>query len=245
MGGQHAAVVVVGRDVADDLRRFQARVEDHDRDSLGDRRLDRLDQRPGVERGQHDAVDPAGDRVLDELDLLRRSSSFWGPARSRRHSQLVGRLERAGMDRLPELVGRPLGNHDHPPFLLLLPKALASVVFSTWGGWINLAISGSSMFSGVTSVSPVEILGSTGFFSRCLTIVLTRARPSVGVLDHQALDFPLPQRIDQRLAGVEADEDHALPGRHGPGFTPSAGPPHPPAKASVKESRLRKRPAGT
>ena len=69
-GGQHAAVVVVGRDVADDLVRLEARVEDHDRDPLGDRRLDRLDQGLRIERGQDDAVDPGGDRALDQLDLL-------------------------------------------------------------------------------------------------------------------------------------------------------------------------------
>ena len=30
------------------------------------------------------------------------------------------------------------------------------------------------------------------------------------VLDDQALDFPLPHRVDQGLAGVETDKDNAL-----------------------------------
>ena len=38
LGRQHPAVVVVGRHVADGLRRLQARVDDHHRDALGDRR---------------------------------------------------------------------------------------------------------------------------------------------------------------------------------------------------------------
>ena len=48
------------------------------------------------------------------------------------------------------------------------------------------------MFSGVTSVSPVEILASTGCFSRYLTIVLTLSLPMrIGILHDQALDLPL------------------------------------------------------
>ncbi len=35
------------------------------------------------------------------------------------------------------------------------------------------------------------------------------------VLDDQALDLALAHGVDQGLAGVEADEDHALPGRGG------------------------------
>ena len=98
----------------------------------------------GVQGRQHDPVDPGGDRVLDELDLLDPVVLLLGPEPDHFHiPQLLGRLERAGVDRLPELVGRPLGDHDHSPLPRLDPRRLAPLAFSAWGGWTSLATWGS------------------------------------------------------------------------------------------------------
>ena len=72
-----------------------------------------------VERGQHDPVDPGGDRVLDELDLLDAVVLLLRPLPDHLDvPELVGGLQRPGVDRLPELVGRPLGDDHDPPLLL-------------------------------------------------------------------------------------------------------------------------------
>ena len=62
--------MIVGGDVADGRLRFERRVEDDDRDAGARRFFDRPDQRPGVERRQHDGADALALEALDDLDLL-------------------------------------------------------------------------------------------------------------------------------------------------------------------------------
>ena len=168
----------------------------------------------GVERGQDDAVDPGRDRVLDELDLLDAIVFLLRALPDHLDvAQLLRGLHGARVDRLPELVRRPLGDHHHPPLLRLRPRKARAVALSAWGGWTKAFMSGSFMFSGVTMTSPVEILP----LDRLLLEVLDQRLDAQlahleRVLNDDSLDRPAFQGIHDRLAGVETDQVHA-PGR--------------------------------
>ena len=163
LGRQHAAVVVVGGDVAHHLGRFQRRVEDHHRNSLGDRRLDRFDERPGIERGDHDSVDACGDRILNELDLqhaivflLRTLPDHfdvpqlaWQPRACRHEASSRIHASSPSESRSPGISSTAAR------------KARRRSCYRPGEDESDVATSGSFIFSGVTSVSPVEICFST------------------------------------------------------------------------------------
>ena len=77
--------------------------------------LDRPDERPGVERRQHDAADALAQEALDDLDLLlaivlaERALPDHVDVDALRLQLALG-LDRAGVDGAPELVGRALGD---------------------------------------------------------------------------------------------------------------------------------------
>ena len=70
------------------------------------------------------------------------------------------------MDRHPELLVVSLGITITRHFFDFAPERLP-LTFSALGGKTSGLMSGVFMFSGVTRASPVEILRSTGCFSRC------------------------------------------------------------------------------
>ena len=74
-------------------------------------RLDRAAERLVVERREHDAGDALRDEALHDVDLALRSSSLSGPFQTMSTSSSLRGLHRAGVDGLPELVRRPLGDH--------------------------------------------------------------------------------------------------------------------------------------
>ena len=228
--GEHAAVVVVGRDVADDLRRLERRVDDHDRNPPGDRLLDRLDQ-----------------RLANRAGRARSRRPRWRSHSARAGSAATARPPSAAPARSPRRCPAPRPPSSAPAWIVfqnswVVPLGItitrhfffspvdpASARFSACGGWSSSAIAGSFMFSGVTSVSPVEILAGDLLL---LEVIDERLDPElthpVGVLDDEALELSLLERVDQRLAGVEADECHALDRRGAPagvpGFAPSGAP---------------------
>jgi len=156
---QNAAVVVVGGDVAHRLGRFQRRIVDQYRYSLGNGRLDRLHERPGIKRCDHDSVDTCRQLHSDELDLQHAVVFFLGPCQITFDiPQLLGSLERARVKGLQNSCVVPFGITITLYFLACVPERLDALVLSTWGDEIKGATSGSFIFSGVTSVSPVENL---------------------------------------------------------------------------------------
>ena len=74
---------------------------------------DRRNQRRGIERRQHDAVDALGDEILHDVDLalaivFEQRALPVDLDVAQLHS---GGLQRPGMHRLPEHVRRALGDH--------------------------------------------------------------------------------------------------------------------------------------
>ena len=94
------------------------------------------------------------------------------------------------------------------------------LMFSALGANTSGLMSGVSMFSGVTRVSPVQILRSMGCF---LEILNQRFHAQFAhlerVLKDDAVDRPSAQPGDDRLAGVKTDEMDT--------FAHPAGPPAP------------------
>ena len=75
-------------------------------------------------------------------------------------------------------------------FFGFAPEGLP-LLLSALGAKSSSLMSGKFMFSGVTSVSPVQILSLTCWFSRCWTRVSTPSWPILeGVLDNNAVDDP-------------------------------------------------------
>ena len=108
-----AAVVVIGGDVTDDDRFVgQSAIED-DRGNpfalgVGHRRHERR----GVERRQDDAVDALRHEIADDVDLPLAIVLEQGALPVNIDvAEFLGRLEGAGVHRLPEHVRRALGNH--------------------------------------------------------------------------------------------------------------------------------------
>ena len=164
---------------------------------------------------------PGGDRVLHELDLLDPIVFLLRTLPDHLDvAQLLGGLERAGVNRLPELVGRPLGDHDHPPLLRLGPREARPARVLDLRRMDQLG-----------DLGIVHVLGSDQRLARrdlgldrlLLEVLDQRLDAQLThlerILDHQSLDLPLAQGVDQRLAGVEADEDDALTA----GGLPAAG----------------------
>ena len=106
------------------------------------------------------------------------------------------------------------------------PEDPASAKFSTWGGLEQLGDRGLVHVLGRDQRLPGRDLGR---YLLLLEVIDQRPHSErthlVGILDHKALKLPLLQRIDQRLAGVEPDEDHALSRRRAGGTT-GFGPAH-------------------
>ena len=96
-------------------------------------------------------------------------------------------------------------------FFVLVPDRLPSARFSALAGWSSVAMSGSSIFSGVTIVSPVEILGLDLLLLEMLDQRLDPelAHP-IGVLDDDPLELALLQGIDQRRTRIEPHEVDSL-----------------------------------
>ena len=118
IGGQRTALLVVGRDETDRIPGRQRGVDDHGGDAGALRFLDRPHQRARIERGEHDAVDALAQEPFDDLDLLLAVvlANRALPGEADGHALrlvLPLRLDRAGMDALPELVRRPLRDHRH------------------------------------------------------------------------------------------------------------------------------------
>ncbi len=78
---------MVRGDEADVFIRFQIRVDDHHRDSGLDGAGNGFDRRLGIERGQHNAVHPAGYEVFHHLDLLVAVIFFQGAFPNHVHFQ--------------------------------------------------------------------------------------------------------------------------------------------------------------
>src|SRR5690554_3553989 len=111
MAASHpAAFVVVRGDETGVGMRLEPRVDDHDRYSAPDGRLDRAGEAARVERRQHDGVDAAADEVLDDLDLHLAVVLLLRALPDDVHAELLSRLFGARMDGFPELVGRALGD---------------------------------------------------------------------------------------------------------------------------------------
>jgi hypothetical protein len=70
VGGQLAALVVVGGDEADNLRGCQRRVDNHHRDAGATCFDHRANQSAIVEWGEHDAIDALAEKAFDDLHLL-------------------------------------------------------------------------------------------------------------------------------------------------------------------------------
>ena len=165
-----------------------------------------------IERRQHDSVDSGRDRVLHELDLLDPIVFLlWALPDDIDVSELVGGLERAGVQRFPELVGRSLGDDDHPPLLRFGTGQACSArildlrrmnqpgdlgLVHVLGGDQHLA-GGDLRFDGL-------------FFQLHDHRFDGELAHSKRILHDQALDFPVAHRVDEWLAGVETNEDDAL-----------------------------------
>jgi len=108
--GHDPALVIIGGDEADIVLTLKSRINDHDRDLFPGRVLNGAAERPVVEGGEDDAVDPAAYEVLHDRDLLGPVVLFLGAFPEDPDVQLPGRLDRPGMDGFPELVGHSLGD---------------------------------------------------------------------------------------------------------------------------------------
>jgi hypothetical protein len=89
---------------------LQPGIDDHDRDPLPDRVLDRAQQGPLVEGREHDATHAAADEVLDHGDLLGPVVLLLRTFEDHFDAELFGGHQRAHVDGLPELVSGALGN---------------------------------------------------------------------------------------------------------------------------------------
>jgi hypothetical protein len=110
-GREPARLLVVGGNEADVAVPTHIRVDDQHRDAAALRLAQDRHERAIVERGQHDAVDPAREEVLHHLDLLVSIVLAHRTLPGHVRSQLAGSFDRPGVNRLPEFVRRPLGDH--------------------------------------------------------------------------------------------------------------------------------------
>jgi hypothetical protein len=102
---------VAGRDQADGIVALEFGVERYHRDAGADRAGNRLAQRLVVERREQEAVDAARHQRIHDLDLIFAVVFLQRALPEDLHAQFAPRLHGAGVDRLPEFVGRSLGHH--------------------------------------------------------------------------------------------------------------------------------------
>jgi hypothetical protein len=108
-----AAAVIVGRDIAGEVLAhlaLQRGVEDHDRDVARHGGTDGSAEGGVVERREHDGIDARADELLHDADLLGAIVLLERTLPEDFHVEFLPRLPRPGLDRLPEIMGRALGD---------------------------------------------------------------------------------------------------------------------------------------
>ena len=116
VGGQRSTFLVIGGNEADDLLRFEPGIN-YNRRNAGLRCLfHRTHQRMTVKRRQHNALYALADKALDHLGLLLAVILPQGALPdnvdvSPRLREVLHRLHRSRVNRLPVLVGRALRDH--------------------------------------------------------------------------------------------------------------------------------------
>ena len=114
-----AALAIVGGDKAHGRLRIERGVDDDHRDLTAGGGLDRSHEAAAIERGENDRADPLADEILDDLHLRLAVILLQRTLPDHVHRDALGRefalrLDRAGVDRLPELVGGPFRNDGNP-----------------------------------------------------------------------------------------------------------------------------------
>ncbi|MBP1769077.1 MAG: hypothetical protein H6P98_3192, partial [Candidatus Aminicenantes bacterium] len=110
-GGHNTAFIVVGGHIADIVASLKAGVDDDHGDFFPGGILDGPTEGPLIQRCKDDAVDSAADEVLNHCDLLSPVVFLLGAFPDDLDPEFLGGHQGAHVDRFPEFVGRPLGDH--------------------------------------------------------------------------------------------------------------------------------------
>src|SRR5438093_39982 len=114
--GQLPTLVIVRGHEADDGVRLESGIDDHRGHACAPGFLDRSHQGAAVERREHDALHTLAEKPLHDLDLLLAIVLAQRPFpddvdRRALAGELARRLDRPGMNTLPEFVRRSFGDH--------------------------------------------------------------------------------------------------------------------------------------